>query len=605
MGRSAGIWILFALTASCGSGAGDPLEPAVEAYLEALGGRDVLEGIHSVHTRDTLFMAGLSGFSEAWWIREPFMGRVKVVLGPVEQHMLFLGDSAWSLDRNRNLSPAGREGLSQLETARATVFFDAFLENRGLEYAGDTLIGGEPAQMVRLDLTDPIVYCLSGNTGLPLAVITTAMGMRVVQYPGSYSTVDGVTIPLSTRDIISEIGMESESRNLLTRFNTGHLFHDSLFALIPGAPDWKLAEPGKPFPFHLHGGHIYLQTAVNGRNALAILDSGAGATLLDSTFASELGLLSEGAFSARGIGGAREFAFAPVDSYSVAGAVMTGQVVAVMPVRDVFFPLTGHHIDMIIGYDFLSRFVTEINYPSETITLYNPSEYDPPEHAGTVRGTLTMSLISFEAVIEDTLPATLLLDTGAGGGLHLTRSFLNGRGAGFRERPSYSASVEGVGGAGSTEVFLVESISLGGFTVPCGETSVFEDAGPLSRYDGILGSDVLSRFTVVLDYSIPGFHLLPGPDHLRDPEYRVTGLGLRLEEDGLVAGTVVEGSPAEEAGLSTGDLIISVGNITAEPENYSLILQALPQVPGDSVTIVFSSGGVEKRTVLTGRRLIP
>ncbi|MCK7489121.1 MAG: hypothetical protein MZU79_01895 [Anaerotruncus sp.] len=46
-----------------------------------------------------------------------------------------------------------------------------------------------------------------------------------------------------------------------------------------------------------------------------------------------------------------------------------------------------------------------------------------------------MSLISFDAVMEDSIPATLLLDTGAEGTLHLSRSFHCGQGRTLHGRP--------------------------------------------------------------------------------------------------------------------------------------------------------------------------
>lgn len=509
--RTAGLSALFALSA-CSGPAGTDLNGVVEAYLKALGGRETLEGIESVHTLDSLSMAGLSGVSEAWWIREPFMGRVRVSLGPVEQNMLFMGDSVWSLDRNGNLTPAGRDGLSQLESARATVFNTAFLRNEGLEYLGDSLVSGERVSLVLLELDTPVVYCFSQESGLPVALITTAMGVTMVQYPGGFTVIDGVTTALSTRDVLPEMGMESTSRNILTEFNTAELFHDSIFSLIPGAPDWELTLSGTPVPFQLHGGHIYMNARVNGREALAVLDSGAGATLLDSTFARELGLLPEGAFRAQGLGGTQQFSFAPVDSYEVAGAILSGQMLAVLPIRDAFLPATGRSIDMILGYDFLSRFIAEIDYPAGTLTLHRPGGYSPPPCAIRVEGELTLSLISFEAVIEDSIPATLLLDTGAGGTLHLTGTFLEGRGGTLAERPFREAQVEAVGGGGTVRLFPVESLTIAGVTIPCGEASVFDDSGPLSRYDGILGSGILSRYTLVLDYSMPGFLLIPSGD---------------------------------------------------------------------------------------------
>jgi len=136
------------------------------------------------------------------------------------------------------------------------------------------------------------------------------------------------------------------------------------------------------------------------------------------------------------------------------------------------------------------------------------AEYTPPPGALRVQGELSMSLISFEAVIEDSIPVTLLLDTGAGGSLHLTRTFMESRGGELTERPYRESRVEAVGGSGTVRLLQVESLTLAGATIPCGEASVFDDTGPLSRYDGILGSGILSRYTLVLDYSMPGFHLI-------------------------------------------------------------------------------------------------
>lgn len=509
--KMAGLSALFTLSA-CSGPSGTDLESVVDSYINALGGRETLEGIESVHTVDSLEMAGLSGVSEAWWVREPFMGRVTVTLGPVRQNMLFMGDSVWSLDRNGNLTPAGRDGFSQLESARATVFNTAFLRNEGLEYLGDSLVSGQPVSLVLLDLETPVIYCISRESGLPVALITSAMGVTMVQYPENFTVIDGVATALSTRDAIPEMGMESTSRNILTEFNTACMFHDSIFSLIPGAPDWRLAPSGTPEPFQLHGGHIYLNARVNGRTALAVLDSGAGATLLDSAFARELGLLPEGAFRAQGLGGSQEFSFAHVDSYEVAGAVLAGQTLAVLSIRDAFLPATGRSIDMILGYDFLSRFITVIDYPAGTLSLHRSGEYTPPQEAIRIEGELSMSLISFDAVIEDSIPVTLLLDTGAGGALHLTRTFMEGRGLPLAGRPSRESRVEAVGGGGTVGLFPVESLTLAGVSIPCGEASVFDDPGLLSRYDGLLGSDILSRYTLVLDYTMPGFFLIQDGD---------------------------------------------------------------------------------------------
>ena len=101
---------MFAVAAvSCGGGgpqqAGDMgVAGVLDGYLTALGGRERLEALSTVHTLDSIHMAGLSGTVESWYTRSPFRGRTMVEVGPVRQEVLMLGDSVWSVDRNGRIT---------------------------------------------------------------------------------------------------------------------------------------------------------------------------------------------------------------------------------------------------------------------------------------------------------------------------------------------------------------------------------------------------------------------------------------------------------------------------------------------------------------------
>ena len=85
----------------------------------------------------------------------------------------------------------------------------------------------------------------------------------------------------------------------------------------------------------------------------------------------------------------------------------------------------------------------------------------------------------------------------------------------------------------------------------------------------------------------------------------MTGLGVRIEGETVVVSMVVDGSPAGEAGLSPGDTLLSVGGISANPDNLALIRQTLPKQADESVVVEYRSRGFSEETILTGRRLIP
>ncbi len=599
--------------AGCGQDEGIPADIAGEApdtgfilhnCIDALGGGEAVQNIRVIHTIDSLSMAGMTGMTESWWVREPFMGFSATEIGPIKQQVLILGDSVWTVDRNGHLSPGGMEQMDQMALSRVTVFYDYLFDASIVSTGADTLIDSVLTVPLRLENQPNVVYYYSKETWLPVLMTAVTMGIEVRSYPDDYENIEGIVSATTSISTIPAMGQEIVNWNILTEYNVA--IPESIFVLTSAGGDWELESPGTPTVFSLKGEHIYLDGEVNGNPVTILLDSGAGATVLDSTLAAELGLEGTGSLPARGIGGTREFSFALVPTYSAAGALVSDQTLAVMPLSEEFYPSTGEMIDLIIGYDFLSRFVTRIDYGSETITLFEPDSFSiGSDDVSILPAERSMSLLSIEAVLEDSVPVTLLLDTGAGGSIHLTPSFFENHPEFLNDRPTFETVIQGVGGEETISGFRVGEITLGDYTVPCGLCSSFDGGDMFSQYDGILGNAVLCRFILYLDYS--SGRIILEPSSLFDeglPE-SLTGMGLEIENDRLLVSKVILGSPAEEAGILEDDILLEIDGNPVTAAQLNELSDLLPDTAGAAVSLVFERNGNEIELELITGRLVP
>ncbi|MBN2609700.1 MAG: aspartyl protease family protein [Candidatus Fermentibacteraceae bacterium] len=594
----------IALLPGCG-GEGSPERSGVLAgCLSAAGGREELSALMVIHTIDSLSMAGMTGTSESWWVKEPFTGLSVTEIGPVRQEVLIMDDSVWTVDRNGHLSPGGVEERDQMELSRMTIFYDYLLDTSLVTTGPDTLIDDVPTVPVMLRDQPNVVFYFSREDWLPYMMRAVTMGIEVRSYPGGYSEIGSIATPSYSLSTIPALGQEIESWNILTEYNVP--VPESIFVLTAGAGDWELEDPGTPSPLHLRGEHIYMDGEVNGVPVNVLLDSGAGATLLDSATAHRLGLSGTGRLPARGIGGTREFSFVEVNEYSAGGAGVSGQQLAVMPISDEFYPSTGERIDLILGYDFLSRFVTEIDYGRETMTLWSPDSFPtPPAGASVLPAERSMSLLSVEAVLEDSVPVRLLLDTGAGGNLHLTPAFFMEHPGFLAERPSFETEIQGVGGSETIRGFRVSSVTLGDFTVPGGLCTSFGGGDMFSGYDGILGNGILSRFVVRLNYRTESVALTPSSLFEEGLPETLTGMGLEISDGRLRVRTVIPGSPADSAGVLEGDILLRVDTTAVTSDHLGLMDTLLPGIEGERTCLLVEREGTEISVELRTGRLVP
>ena len=103
-----------------------------------------------------------------------------------------------------------------------------------------------------------------------------------------------------------------------------------------------------------------------------VLDSG-GDYIVTPDVAQALQAKSSGGLQLGGVGSATEgAAFTHVDSIAVGDAVVRNQYCLVLPIATGFGMAEGMRIDGMVGYQFLARFLTTIDYADSKLTLAMP-----------------------------------------------------------------------------------------------------------------------------------------------------------------------------------------------------------------------------------------
>jgi aspartyl protease len=223
------------------------------------------------------------------------------------------------------------------------------------------------------------------------------------------------------------------------------------------------------------------------------LDSASAATYLDRRVARELGLVATGHTSVQGAG--RE----PFQVEQVGHVTLR---VGALRSTDHSVNLTDlsglpEHLDGFLGADFISRYVVTIDYDHARLGLADPATY-VYRGAGVVlpielRRGLPFIVGEVKVAGASAESGTFLVDTGSTDAVDHP--------AILRSTASVRHVTTGVGlGSGTSEgaVGFGEYLQLGAYRLAAPLTAC---CGPNPDIASALGTEVLSRFTIVLDYA--------------------------------------------------------------------------------------------------------
>jgi predicted aspartyl protease len=379
-----------------------------------------------------------------------------------------------------------------------------------------------------------------------------------------------------------------------------------LLAVVLAASPAAAQEPVAQVPFVSPSNLIIVQGAIGDSGPLSfILDTGAGRTVVDAPVADSLGLRVTGQGRAVGASGTMDVRILADVPIHVGGVELPLTMAVALGFADLE-PALGRDMDAVVGHELFARYVTQIDYAAGVVRLYEPGSFVAPRGTSlplTVRNNAAFVPVRI-SVDGRTLDAELRLDTGSGSAVTLNAPFV--REHGLANGPGITGGASwGVGGRSMEVNRMLERIQLGDVVVEAPSASLSLDtAGVLSgsEGDGLLGGDVLRRFTVTLDYGRGRMYLQPNA-RLGEPFRRaLAGMGLfAIPPDfrSYRLTHVDEGSAAAAAGLRADDVILAVDGRPAS--EWSLAdLRDLFKVPGAAYALTLRRGDetIQTRIVL-------
>lgn len=545
------------------------VDEILKGWQQALGG-PLLEKVSTVRQRMSIKTGGLAGNAEDWQ-RVSGERRSAFELGSVYGVTnVFDGRVGWQKDRGGAVRELAAHELGAERTLSYLGSFSHLFEGR---LPGEVSYLGEQDGFHVLEVKPgggrTAKVFLDAETFLPTKQ-EEVEGDRVQTLSfADWREVEGVMFPFEIRQSTGEPKYDVLSHVREVRLN--EVFDDTLFTEPPQSIPPLLSEASVSLPFELSSNHVYITGRVGDSRPLNILiDTGASFSVMNSRTARELGLKEVGQLEARGGGEGSQ------DTGLVEGVTLTLDALSLNDLTLWSIDLTplegleGRSLDLILGYDFISRAVLEIDYAANVVTFHAPGSFSYSGPGTRVPFTLQNNHPHVRAEVllggREPVEGTFMVDTGARMALHFNRLFVE------RHEVKETApkvlelptQVSGVGGASRSSVARIFGLRLGGLELRGVVASLSErELGALETHDlaGLIGGELLKRFRAFFDYGRQEMILEPNAQSERPFVYDMSGLRLMAEGksfETVKVQAVLADSPAERAGVQIGDVLDTV-----------------------------------------------
>lgn len=360
--------------------------------------------------------------------------------------------------------------------------------------------------------------------------------------------------------------------------------------LLAQDTDYPPAKLLTSFKFEqLTGGIVILHASLDqfGDTINFILDTGSGGISLDTLTAAYYKLKLEASErTVRGIGGVKKLHYYRGGSLHFKGLDVDKLDFHIND-YEILSEVYGLRVDGIIGYSFFRRYIVTLDYDKQMISVYAPGKYKYPKGGTFLKPTFaSIPITKHEVSDERTYLLNVYFDTGAGMCMLFSDQFVKDSNFISKKRKMVSTQVEGLIGKIGMRLTTIKRMKIGPYKFSRVPVHIYDDSLNVLSYpfvSGLMGSDLLRRFNLVINYPEQTFHLTPNT-HLKDPfDYSYTGMNYYFIEGKIVITEVQQGSPAEKAGFIPGDIIFGVEN------NFSNSIQqykALMQTAGEKVRVL-------------------
>ncbi len=280
-----------------------------------------------------------------------------------------------------------------------------------------------------------------------------------------------------------------------------------------------------------------------------------------------------------------------------------------------FDEFAGVNVQGILGADLFRRFIVKINYHRKVITLYDPRYFSPPKDFREIPIELKRNkpYLFADALFQEQQEESnikLLVDTGASLSLLLHTD----SDSSFHLPPNVILSNIGMGLGGFLEGYMgrIKMLDMSKYELNNVITN-FQDTNPdidpeyLNHRNGIIGNQLLYRFTIIIDYVKSKMYLKPNKHFDEKFQYDKSGISLAASGVNLNNYTIlylVPNSPAAEAGLQKGDELKKINGWPVSFFSLEDMNKKLRKKTGKQIKLVIHRNGERMKYTFKLRPLI-
>lgn len=404
--------------------------------------------------------------------------------------------------------------------------------------------------------------------------------------------------------------------------------------------------------FQLINNLIVIPLEVNGTELSFILDSGVSKPILfNLTDQDAVPINNVSEITINGLGGGEPIKAlsSSGNSFKLKNIINTDQLLYVVLDKDLnFSPALGISVHGIIGYDLFRDFIVDINYVSKSIKFHAPESYQYKRNKKSE--TLPLSIIGRKAYVDGQLflkedrevPVRLLVDTGSSDAMWLFKD----EAIDIPDKNYADFLGEGLNGSIFGKRTKVSSLNLGPFVLKDAKAA-FPDLVSygaiknLGDRNGSVGGDILKRFNIVFDYPNNKISFKKNANYKKPFHYNLSGITLqhngvryvaesiandigivKNESDSfgnvkillenrtkisvvpeIVVSAIRAGSPAHEAGLRQGDVVLSVNGKNIHRYKLQEVMHMLDEHEGKKVRVMIERSSNDLRFSFTLKKM--
>ncbi|EKD34043.1 MAG: hypothetical protein ACD_75C02492G0001, partial [uncultured bacterium] len=483
----------------------DPYQILHKHYV-AIGGLDRLQKLIGSYSEGRVRYDGLEGTFKHWDAR-PLQYRTEEDYSVISQVEGDNGEFTWFFDTNGQLLILKDE--ETLKRRQISLRLDRYehLDPHSpyfsVQFAGITT-ANDGKSCYELVLTNTINsdkghFFYDTETMLMVRSVYKQPDMENHSTYGDYREVDGLLIPFYQHSRF--LPWEKEEETWVTHHTFDRPVDKKIFNPPENKKDYEFlnGRTAATVPFRLMENLIYLPVTVKGHTEYWVLDSGASMSLIDHEYAGKLGLNIQGSIKGYGFGELFDLSFVRIPEHQVGPIRFGSQKFYVM--QGLTAKSYEPRIYGILGYDFLSRFVVEIDYDRQAVTFHSPESFTYSGSGVIIDAPLKYRTFSLPVTLDGKYNSLWTVDLGS---YHSSIHYPFAEKHGLLDRKGVEMVSQGMSGISHETNVRFDCLAIGRFRLDQPLVSIPAEKGKgataLGEVGGNLGNSTLRHFHLFLNY---------------------------------------------------------------------------------------------------------